>query len=202
MRKVSDGGDWVRASDWSEERGCDYCSYPFTWWPVGIPVKWCNSDVFYCYGHFCTFNCALSHLRRKSGPQQLERESFLSALWQHVYLDPSRGLKRAPPLPKLVRFGGSLEPDQWRDGLDIMPHPDDWSVPGNIRRTVNNYSIYCDVIKDAAYWVGKTRKRSQPETKEGSGPGAGSQAGRQGRRAASRQVQSGDTFTLIRTSTT
>ena len=118
-----------------EDHSRDYCSYPFTWWPVGIPVKWCNADIFYCYGHFCTFNCAQSHLRRKSGPQQLERESFLSALWQHVYLDPSRGLKRAPPLSKLVRFGGSLQPDQWRDGLDIMPHPDDWSVPGNIRRT-------------------------------------------------------------------
>ena len=143
-----------------------YCAHPFEWTPCGISVKWANDDIFYCTGYFCSFNCACGHLRREQGARMWERESFLSALWTQVFLDVSRGLKRTPPLSRIVSFGGAQSIDEWRQGFDLMP--DDtgrhWEGRGSLQRTGNEFDSHHDVvIKDSSYWVQRTRRGSRPE---------------------------------------
>jgi len=166
-RSVSDGTCWhdKHRDEWAG-RLCMYCAHPFEWTPCGIPVKWANDDIFYCTGYFCSFNCAYGHLRREQGARMWERESFLSALWTQVFLDVSRGLKRTPPLSRIVSFGGAQSIDEWRQGFDLMP--DDtgrhWEGRGSLQRTANEFDSHHDVvIKDSSYWVQRTRRGSRPE---------------------------------------
>jgi len=85
-----------------------------------------------------------------------ERESFLSAMWLHVFLDHSRGIKRAPPLDRLYLFGGGMHIDEWRQGFDLMPSQRRWKAGGcEIRTTEDAPDIIHSGLKDVYHWVNK-----------------------------------------------
>lgn len=109
--------DKVVADRYSEQTCCFWCCHKFSWSPVLIPISYDSyKNLYTCEGHFCSPECALSHIyadNRLSESAKWNRHSLLRHLYGDLYRD--RDLSPAPPRTLLRMFGGPLDIEQYRE---------------------------------------------------------------------------------------
>ena len=113
-----------RSSIYRDGMLCWNCCHPFSGEPVGIPSRVDGAGVYYTYGNFCGYPCALRYIRPDTGSVRLEYlrdieiDSGDSAgLLQTMYMETSgllRPIHIAPPRLSLSAFGGFLQIDEYR----------------------------------------------------------------------------------------
>ena len=97
----------------SKNTRCWWCRNTFLTIPIQIPDDYYN-NIFYCIGHFCSFNCGKSFNLDLNDNMTWKRESLLNLLYfktysQHVHIIP------APSWIVLEDYGGNLSIEQFRD---------------------------------------------------------------------------------------
>lgn len=77
---------------------------------IGIPYKYQN-EQFFTYGHFCSFNCALTYLRHSNVSNKNDQESLL---YLYYYLSGGKDeIKEAYPKEFLKEYGGPLNDEEY-----------------------------------------------------------------------------------------
>jgi hypothetical protein len=109
--------DKVVVDRYNEQTCCFWCCHKFSWAPVVIPISYDSyKHIYSCEGHFCSPECALSHVytdSRLSESTKWNRHSLLRHLYSDLYKD--RMLSPAPPRTLLRMFGGPLDIEQYRE---------------------------------------------------------------------------------------
>lgn len=109
--------DKVSADRYSEQTCCFWCCHKFSWCAVVIPISYDSyKNIYTCEGHFCSPECALSHVysdNRLSESTKWNRHSLIRHLYGELYKD--RDLSPAPPRTLLRMFGGPLDIEQYRE---------------------------------------------------------------------------------------
>ena len=117
------------------EYACWNCCHCFETPPVGIPEKQVR-DIFYLYGNFCSYECAMRYLLPVSEDdtslsmclldmntrdELSERIQLLHTLCHCIYPNLSHDfqIQRAPPRLHLKLFGGTMSIDEYRKHLTI-----------------------------------------------------------------------------------
>ena len=112
-----------------ESIGCFWCRRHCDGEHVGIPIRteYCDDlTIYYMYGRYCSFNCALADLREKIGknvngqPQFIQCESLLKQLF-HIQ-QPDSTLVPAPHWTLLDINGGELTDDQFNQDRFCYHH--------------------------------------------------------------------------------
>lgn len=101
---------WISGTDIS----CWWCCHNFNNSPCAIPTKYVN-DIFYVYGCFCSFNCALSYNFITNVNKKWERISYLHLLYKKIFNVTEVTLKYAPERECLKMFGGYMNIDEFRN---------------------------------------------------------------------------------------
>ncbi|AUF82385.1 hypothetical protein TetV_293 [Tetraselmis virus 1] len=110
-RKNNDG-EWQMSTSVS----CYWCTFPFDNPPIGLPVKYFNTeDGFYVNGCFCSISCAAAYnlASRESNDTVCERHSMLCSLSRMLH--GTDKIKVAPNWKSLQKFGGYMSIEQFRD---------------------------------------------------------------------------------------
>lgn len=109
--------DKVVVDRYNEQTHCFWCCHKFSWAAVVIPLSYDSyKHIYSCEGHFCSPECALSHVysdNRLSESTKWNRHSLLRHLYSELYID--RTLSPAPPRTLLRIFGGPLDIEQYRE---------------------------------------------------------------------------------------
>lgn len=127
---TADGDEWPKIS----RIACYNCCHTFDSTPVGIPQTLINHK-FYCYGNFCSYNCAKRYLCPNYNDQDDLASVFANT---DIYVGDSHGeklqllellyhmetgadlteqIKPAPNKLVLKMFGGSKSIDEFRDSF-------------------------------------------------------------------------------------
>lgn len=101
----------VNKLNFNKDTKCWWCKNCFDTPAVGIPQIYFE-DKFYCFGNFCSYNCALSY-NLNEGDNVWKRASLLNLLYYKTY-DSSVKIKPAPDWKSLKEFGGNLEIEEFR----------------------------------------------------------------------------------------
>lgn len=115
--------------EWPRSTGvcCWYCTHPFDTAPICLPSRYDDKmKVFYVFGVFCTWGCAKRfNIERETHTASIS--ATLLTLLRHrligqgAAMDPVRySIKCAPNRNTLVRFGGSMAIEEFRDGLQSL----------------------------------------------------------------------------------
>ena len=98
-------GTWPEKSPYA----CWNCDTYFTGTPIGIPDKEVDHN-FYCYGNFCSFECAARYLSIHDNNSDFwNKYSLLCTIYQKAYnLSPETKVPIAPPKEALSKYGGKL----------------------------------------------------------------------------------------------
>lgn len=109
--------DKVTVDRYNNQTSCFWCCHKFVWSPVVIPISYdAYKNMYTCEGHFCSPECALSHIysdNRLSDSTKWNRHSLLRSLYGDLYKE--RTLSPAPPRTLLRMFGGPLDIEQYRE---------------------------------------------------------------------------------------
>lgn len=109
--------DKVVGDRYSQQTCCFWCCHKFSWAAVVIPISYdAYKNLYTCEGHFCSPECALSHIysdNRISDSTKWNRHSLLRNMYGDLYRD--RMLSPAPPRTLLRMFGGPLDIEQYRE---------------------------------------------------------------------------------------
>lgn len=93
---------------------CWHCCHKFKSMPCGIPLSYKN-DLFYVFGIFCSFNCALTYNYNSKENENIiqERESLIHLLYKKITNNKDE-LKYAPEKEVLKMFGGLVTIEDFR----------------------------------------------------------------------------------------
>ncbi len=101
----------IKKSNYSDNTKCWWCKNHFENYPVSLPECYFDNK-FQCYGHFCSFNCALS-FNLDTNDNVWKKNSLLHLLYFKTY-DVNTKIIPAPHWTVLKEFGGSLSIDEFR----------------------------------------------------------------------------------------
>lgn len=94
---------------------CWHCTLELGEKHIGIPFKYEN-DIYYTYGHFCTFSCAKSYL---DDGNWINKSKYLDYLYGFYYSVGNKGIiYPAPPKEMLKEYGGELDHNNYKMLLD------------------------------------------------------------------------------------
>ena len=97
---------------------CFWCTCSFDNEPIFIPKHKINETI-YCYGHFCSPECAASYLMNENidSSNKFERYYLLNKIYSKIY-DYKKKIKLAPnPYYTLDKFYGNLSIEEYRQFL-------------------------------------------------------------------------------------
>ena len=97
---------------------CFWCTCSFDNEPIFIPKHKINETI-YCYGHFCSPECAASYLMNENidSSNKFERYYLLNNIYSKIY-DYKKNIKLAPnPYYTLDKFYGNLTIEEYRQFL-------------------------------------------------------------------------------------
>lgn len=101
----------IHKSNYSKDTKCWWCKNSFKTEAVCLPEYYFN-DKFYCYGNFCSYNCAHSY-NLDTNDNVWKKNSLLHLLYFKTY---SKNIKipQAPHWSSLKEFGGELSINEFR----------------------------------------------------------------------------------------
>jgi len=98
---------------------CFWCTYCFDNDPIVIPKHELNNQL-YCYGNFCSPECACAYLMKEKidSSTQFERYYLLNNIYGKIY-NYDKNIKPAPdPHYLLKKFNGNMEIQEYRKLLE------------------------------------------------------------------------------------
>lgn len=99
---------------------CWYCCCPFTTCPVSLPISKKNNGKYLCHGVFCSWECCKTYNLMSATPLKHRRMDFLNDLVRKAYKRFSVHIASAPNRRHLKQFGGTLDIEQFREGMLTM----------------------------------------------------------------------------------
>ena len=94
---------------------CWWCCHTFETSPCGIPIKYnTKEDIFYVFGCFCSFNCALSYNFETNSEKKWERAGLIQLLHNKT-MDNDNEVQYAPHKECLKEFGGYMTIKDFRN---------------------------------------------------------------------------------------
>lgn len=91
---------------------CWWCTYDIENETINLPDKYYN-DVFYCFGNFCSFNCAKSFNNNLNDEKVSKRNSLLNYKYK-LTCKKCIEIKPAPSWKVLTDYGGILDINEFR----------------------------------------------------------------------------------------
>lgn len=109
---LDNNGQWPQKSSYA----CWNCDIYFSGTPIGVPDKEVDGR-FYCYGNFCSFECAARYLsERENNIDFWNKYSLLCLIYQRAYnLPPETKVPIAPPKESLNKYGGKLSYESYHN---------------------------------------------------------------------------------------
>jgi hypothetical protein len=95
---------------------CWWCTYNFSSMPCFIPDKYYES-IYYVFGYFCSFNCALSYNINMNDYKINHRQSLIYLLCHEIFNNDNIYIKLAPPKEILIKYGGDVNIEEYRNAL-------------------------------------------------------------------------------------
>ena len=105
----------MKTNNVNKKGACFWCTYCFDNDSIMIP-KYEMKGIYYCYGNFCSPECACSYLMNENieSSQKFERYYLLNILYSKIY-NYERNIKLAPsPYYTLDKFYGNLNIQEYR----------------------------------------------------------------------------------------
>jgi len=138
--------------DENQTRHCWFCTRLINQLELGIPYKY-EENIFYAYGYFCSFPCALTYLHSSSVSNKCDQESLLYLLY---YKSGGKGvIQKAPPKEILTKYGGTCSDIEYDKLLNNdfviyqMKIPSLISSPKEINViSLNEYSSLCSTLPE------------------------------------------------------
>lgn len=92
---------------------CLWCKHSFSTLPVEMPEDYYN-DTFYCYGHYCSWNCMMAYNIDLNDTATWKRASLINLMFYKTY-GFFKEIIPAPSWLMLEDFGGILEINNFRN---------------------------------------------------------------------------------------
>ena len=158
----------VTKSCFDKNTKCWWCKNSFSTQAVQLPELYFQ-DKFFCTGHFCSYNCALSY-NIDTNDNVWSRNSLLNLLYYKTYGE-SKSIIASPDWKLLKEYGGYLTIEEFRKNAII--NSDDYTLlcppletrsntfekTKNIIKSVSSNSVYQKFLDDSDELV---LKRSHP----------------------------------------
>jgi len=148
----------VTKSCFDKNTKCWWCKNSFSTPAVQLPELYFQ-DKFFCTGHFCSYNCALSY-NIDTNDNVWKRSSLLNLLYYKTYGE-SKSIIAAPDWKLLKEYGGYLTIEVLRQNSIInnndytLLHPpletrsNTFEKTKNIIKTVSSNSVYQKFLDDS-----------------------------------------------------
>ena len=158
----------VNKSNFTKNTKCWWCKNSFDTPAVQLPELHFQNK-FYCIGHFCSFNCALSY-NIDSDDNVWKRTSLLNLLYFKTY-NKNKKIVAAPNWKQLIEFGGDLTIEKFRknsiinnSNYTLLCPPIETRINTfekiyKVHQSINSSSIYQKLLEDSDELV---LKRSKP----------------------------------------
>ena len=114
-KKLEDLSKQLKANNVNKKGACFWCTYCFDNDSIMIP-KYEMKNTYYCYGNFCSPECACSYLMNENieSSQKFERYYLLNIIYSKIY-NYEKNIKLAPsPYYTLDKFYGNLNIQEYR----------------------------------------------------------------------------------------
>jgi hypothetical protein len=92
---------------------CWWCKNTFTTPSIQLPEDYYN-NIFYCIGHFCSYNCALAYNLDQNDFVTSKRTSLLNLIYNKTYSEYNKIIV-APHWITLQEYGGNLTINEFRE---------------------------------------------------------------------------------------
>ena len=118
-KKLQDLSIQLKSNNINKKCSCFWCTYNFDNEPIMIP-KYELKDTYYCYGNFCSPECACSFLMNENidSSHKFERYYLLNNIYCKIY-NYEKNIKFAPsPYYTLEKFYGNLNIQEYRKLLE------------------------------------------------------------------------------------
>ena len=92
---------------------CLWCKHTFDTPPVEMPENYYN-DIFYCYGHYCSWNCMMAYNIDLNDTSTWKRTSLINLMFYKTY-GVFKEIIPAPYWLMLEDFGGILSIENFRN---------------------------------------------------------------------------------------
>ena len=114
-KKLEDLSKQLKSNNITKKSACFWCTYNFDNETILIP-KYEIKNIYYCYGNFCSPECACSYLMTENieSSQKFERYYLLNNIYGKIY-NYEKNIKLAPsPFYTLEKFYGNLTIQEYR----------------------------------------------------------------------------------------
>lgn len=110
--KYDDNNRWPKNTNLR----CWHCTLCFDTIPCAIPYQLVG-DVFYVFGCFCSFNCALSYVLNSRKSDKLEMISLINLMYKKMF-NCTKEIVPSPPKEILKEYGGFLSQKEYRSHIN------------------------------------------------------------------------------------
>ena len=117
-KKLEDLSKKLKFNNVNKKSACFWCTYQFDNEPIMIP-KYELKNTYYCYGNFCSPECACSYLMNENieSSHKFERYYLLNNIYCKIY-NYEKNIKFAPsPFYTLDKYYGNLNIQEYRQLL-------------------------------------------------------------------------------------
>lgn len=111
---------------------CWWCSYNFDNMPCYIPEKYFDG-IYYVFGCFCSFNCALAYILKDDEYKLQNRISLIKKMYKELY-NQNNELFPSPQKELLEKYGGTVTINEYRKNLDLIKICNDKQIYNNIMK--------------------------------------------------------------------